>query len=220
MRVDIQGAPAFGYLDVELQPGDQIVTEAGSMSTMASDLTMQTSFNGGFFRAILRRVFGGESVFINRYTNSTSSPRRITLVQATPGDVKEHVLSNSEFHLQPGAFLACEPTVRLGMKFAGFTSFIAREGLFKLVLTGTGRVWFGAYGALMEKFVDGETIVDSSHLVAYDPNLKLKLQLAGGIFSSFFGGEGIVTRVIGRGKIIIQTRSISGLVGWINPKLW
>jgi uncharacterized protein (AIM24 family) len=49
--------------------------------------------------------------------------------------------------------------------------------------------------------------------------MKLKMQLAGGIFSSFFSGEGLVTRVEGKGKVWIQTRSLSGLVGWLNPKL-
>ncbi|MEJ2065071.1 MAG: TIGR00266 family protein [Reinekea sp.] len=104
------------------------------------------------------------------------------------------------------------------MRWAGFVSFIAREGLFKLQVTGSGKVWYGAYGALLEKEIDGEYIVDTSHLVAYEPGVKLKLQLAGGIFSSFFGGEGLVTRVTGKGKIIVQTRSISGLAGWLNPK--
>ncbi len=49
--------------------------------------------------------------------------------------------------------------------------------------------------------------------------MKLKLQLAGGIFSSLFGGEGFVTRVEGKGKIVIQTRSLSGLANWLNPRL-
>ena len=69
---------------------------------------------------------------------------------------------------------------------------------------------------MIEREVDGEFIVDTSHLVAYEPQLKLKTQLAGGIFSSFFGGEGLVTRVEGKGRIIIQTRSMSGLASWTN----
>ena len=67
--------------------------------------------------------------------------------------------------------------------------------------------------------VDGEFIVDTSHLVAYDPTIKLKLQLAAGLFSSFFSGEGLVTRVQGKGRVVIQTRSISGISSWVNPKL-
>jgi uncharacterized protein (TIGR00266 family) len=98
-------------------------------------------------------------------------------------------------------------------------SWIGREGLFKLAVSGTGTLWYGAYGGLLEKQIKGQYIVDTSHLVAYEPHMKLKVQLAGGIFSSVFGGEGLVTRVEGSGKITIQTRSLDGLKNWLNPKL-
>jgi uncharacterized protein (TIGR00266 family) len=118
--------------------------------------------------------------------------------------------------LQGGAYVASTPGVKLGVKWAGIASFIGGEGLFKLQVSGTGKVLFGAYGALIEKEIDGEYIVDSSHLVGYTPDMKLKMQLSGGILSSFFGGEGLVTRVEGKGKIIIQSRSVSGLTKWLN----
>jgi uncharacterized protein (TIGR00266 family) len=121
--------------------------------------------------------------------------------------------------LQPGAYIASTPGIKLGLRWAGLASAIGREGLFKLLVSGTGTVWYGAYGALLEKPVDGEFIVDSSHLVIYEPQLKLKVQLAGGVFSSFFGGEGLVTRVNGSGNIVIQTRSLDGLKNWLNPRL-
>jgi uncharacterized protein (TIGR00266 family) len=141
-------------------------------------------------------------------------------VQPTPGQVQCLELANDKFYLQPGAFLAATEGVRLGVVWAGLISWLAREGLFRLVVSGTGKVWYGAYGALLEREIDGEYIVDTSHLVGYTPGIKLKLQLAGGIFSSFFGGEGLVTRVEGKGKIVIQTRSVHGLLSWINPKLF
>ena len=122
--------------------------------------------------------------------------------------------------MQPGAYLASTDGVNLGIKWAGLVSFIAREGLFKLVASGTGKLYFGAYGGLIEHQVNGEFIVDSGHLVAYDPDIKLRLQLAGGIFSSFFSGEGLVTRLAGNGRVYLQSRSLNGLTDWINPKLW
>jgi uncharacterized protein (AIM24 family) len=87
------------------------------------------------------------------------------------------------------------------------------------MVSGTGTVWYGAHGALMEREIDGEFIADTSLLVTYEPQLKLKVQLAGGIFSSFFGGEGLVTRVVGKGTVVIQTRSLEGLRSWLNPRL-
>lgn len=221
MKAQIDGAPAFAHLQVELAPGEAIMAESDAMASMAADLSMRTQLNGGLFGGIARRVFGGESLFINRFQNDTQGPRRLTLVQPTPGDMLCRELAAREtYYLQPGAFIACEPTVTIGLAWAGLVSFIAREGLFKLTVTGPGRVWYGAYGALLERQIDGEFIVDTSHLVAYEPGIKLHLQLAGGVFSSFFGGEGLVTRVVGRGKVVIQTRSLTGLTGWLNPKLW
>lgn len=219
MKTDIKGGDAFSYVDVELEPGDRLVAESNAMSSMSADLDLKAKWNGGFFFALLRKLLVGETLFINHFSNNTDGARRLVLVQPTPGSVRCLELDNDTFYLQPGAFLACAGDVKVGVKFAGLISFIAREGLFRIVVSGTGKVWYGAYGALIDKDVDGEYIVDTSHLVGYTPGIGLKLQLAGGLFSSLFGGEGLVTRVQGKGRIVIQTRSLSGLANWINPKL-
>lgn len=219
MKANIKGGHAFSYVEVELAPGESIMTEPDAMSSMDASLDLTAHFNGGLIKGLLRKYLGGESLFISRFHNATSTPRSMTIVQPTPGEVLCKELNDEVYYMQPGAFLACEESVKIGLGFAGFASWIAREGLFRIKVSGHGKVWFGAYGALLEKEVNGEYIVDTSHLVAYDPSLRLNLQLAGGLFSSFFGGEGLVTRVSGKGKIVIQTRSISALAGWLNPKL-
>jgi uncharacterized protein (TIGR00266 family) len=219
MKTSIEGRPAFAHLHVDLEPGESVIAEADAMAGMSADLDMKARLNGGFFRAIARRIFGGESLFINEFKNNTAGTCRVTLVQTTAGDMGAVELTGNSLCLQPGAYIASTPGVKLGLKWAGFASFIGREGLFKLMVSGHGTVWYGAYGSLLERTVDGEFIVDTSHLVTYEPQLKLKVQLAGGIFGSFFGGEGLVTRVNGKGRIIIQTRSLEGLRSWLNPRL-
>jgi uncharacterized protein (TIGR00266 family) len=220
VNTTLKGGKAFSYIDVELAPGERIIAESDAMSSMDARLDLNAHFNGGIIKGLLRKYLGGESLFISHFSNPTSSPCKLTLVQPTPGEILCKELNNDIYYLQPGAFLACEPGITIGLQFAGFTSWIAREGLFRIVLSGQGKIWFGAYGALLEKEVDGEFIVDTSHLVGYEPSLRLHLQLAGGLFSSFFGGEGLVTRISGKGKIIIQTRSLSSLAAWLNPKFW
>ena len=220
MKTEIKGSPSFGYIDVQLSPGECIYAESDAMTSMSADLDMSVQFNGGFISAIMKRVLGNESFFLSRFSNNTNSVKHVNLVQSVPGEVREEILSNSSICMQPGAYLASTEGVHLGIRWAGLVSFIAGEGLFRLVAKGNGKVWYGAFGALVEQQVNGNFIVDSGHLVAYDPSIKLKLQLAGGIFSSILGGEGLVTRVEGTGKIIIQTRSLSGLAAWINPKFW
>ncbi len=63
-------------------------------------------------------------------------------------------------------------------------------------------------------------VVDTGHLVAYEPTIGIRMGMAGGIFSSFFGGEGLVTRVTGPGRIYMQSRSMDGLAAWTNSHLW
>ena len=221
MKSEIKGQPSFCYIHVDLEPGESVIAESDAMASMAAELDMETSFNGGFFSGLLKKFLGGESLFINKFTNNTDSSKRVTLVQATPGEVREVQLSDSDpgICLQPGAYVCSTPGIKLGIKWVGFGSFIGREGLFKLMITGSGTLWYGAYGGLFEREIDGEFIVDTAHLVAYQPSMKLKVQLAGGIIASFLGGEGLVTRVEGKGKITLQSRSLSGLAGWVNPRL-
>jgi len=218
MEAEIKGSQAFSYIEIDLEPGGAVITESDAMSSMDADLDLTAAFNGGFFKGMLKKYLGGETLFISRFSNNTSAIKRVTLVQPVPGEIRCYELCGGEFNLQPGAYLASTEGVTLGLRWAGLVSFIAREGLFKMTATGNGKVWYGAYGALIEKEIDGEYIVDTSHLVAYEPGITLKLQLAGGLFSSFFGGEGLVTRVQGKGKIVVQSRSVSGLAGWLNPK--
>lgn len=219
MQTEIKGGSAFSYLEVELAPGETILAESDAMASMDAALDMRARFNGGLLMALLLRFLGGESLFINLFVNASKAARRLTLVQPTPGEIRCVELNNTSLCLQGGAFLACTSGVKLSLRWSGLVSWIAGEGLFKLMVSGVGKVWYGGYGALIEKPVDGEYIVDSGHLLAWDPQIRLRLQLSGGIFSSLFGGEGLVTRVEGKGSVIVQTRNIDGLTSWLNPRL-
>ncbi len=220
MKVKIEGAPAFAHLHMELAPGESLVAESDAMTTMAADLDMEAKLNGGLFPGLAKKFLGGESLFINHFTNHSQEPKRLTLTQGTPGDIRQVTLDNESICLQPGAYIASTPELSLGVKWAGLASGIGREGFFKLLVSGAGTLWYGAYGGLVDQQVEGEYIVDTGHLVSYQPHLKLKVQLAGGLVASFLGGEGLVTRLEGYGKCVLQTRSLSGLAGWLNPRLW
>lgn len=187
------------------------------MASMSATVKMEAQWAGGFFSAIWRRVFGGESLFVNEF--SADEPGELVLTQPLPGDVDCIELANTSLYLQPGAFLACEPGVRLGVGWAGWSSWIGREGLLRLRASGQGKLWFGAYGGIFMREIDGELIVDTGHLVAYEPTLKLSAGLAGSAWSSLLGGEGLVTRVRGQGRVYLQSRSLSALATWTNSHL-
>ncbi|MFW5814553.1 MAG: TIGR00266 family protein [Spirochaetota bacterium] len=219
MRTEISGSPSFAHVHVDLSPSESVIAENDAMQSMSADIQMTTKTNGGFLSALGKKLFGGESFFVNRFSNAASGPRRVTVAQDVPGEILELQLRDGqEICLQKGAFLACTEKVQLKTSWAGFVSWISGEGLVKLKAGGAGTLWYGAYGGIIKREVRGELKVDDGHLVAYDPALKLKLAMAGGFFASLFGGEGLVTRLVGNGTVYIQTRSIRGLAAWLNPK--
>lgn len=217
MEAITRNRPSFANVLVKLEPGDKIIAEADAMASMSASVQMQTRWSGGMFGAILKRVFGGESLFVNEF--SSQEPAELVLTQGLPGDIECIELKGTSLFLQPGAFLACEPGVSLGLKWAGIASLVGGEGLFRLRVSGTGRIWFSAYGGIFTREITDEYIVDTGHLVGYEPTINIRVGMAGGIFSSFFGGEGLVTKVRGPGRIYMQSRNFSGLTAWMNAHI-
>lgn len=218
MKYDIRYKPAFACLFVTLEPGEQVTAEAGAMVSMDGGIAMKTEFSGGFLPAIMRSFFGGESLFVNIYRNTSNAPKTVILTQSMIGDIHRIDLSQGDICFQPGAYIAHTPGANMGVKWAGFKSWFAGEGLFKLQFSGSGRVFYGCYGGIMEKRITGEYIVDNSHLVAYDPGIEMNIGMSGGLIGSLTSGEGFVNKLKGRGRIYLQSRSVDGLVGFLRTK--
>jgi uncharacterized protein (TIGR00266 family) len=220
MQVDLKHKPAFTTINVHLVPGETLIAESDAMACMSAHVRLKPKLNGGLVRGLGRKVFGRESLFVNHFTVE-GGEGDLVLSQTTPGDIVETTLNETGLFLQPGAFIACEPSVTLGLGWAGLRSWFGSEGLFRLHVSGSGRVWFGAYGAVLERDLgDEEYIVDTSHLLAYEPSVSMRVGMAGGIFSSFFSGEGFVSRMRGPGKIYLQNRSLPGLTAWTNAHIF
>ena len=219
MKYEIRYKPSFASIFLTLEPGDRITAEAGAMTSMAAEVGMQTQLSGGLLQALLKKFLGGESLFVNEFSNTSNKPLQLVLSQGTVGDIVAIELNGNEICFQPGAYIAHTPGVHMAVHWAGFASFFAGEGLFKLKLNGRGIVFFGGYGGLTQRRVDGDFIVDSGHLVAYDPSIKMNIRLAGGLVGSVTSGEGLVNHLSGQGRIYLQSRSTDGLVRFIRSKL-
>jgi uncharacterized protein (TIGR00266 family) len=219
VKSEIRYKPAFSAIFVTLEPGERIIAEAGAMVSMDAKLSMKTEFSGGFFSGLMRKLFGGESLFVNVFINETQQALDLVLTQSAIGDIEEIELQGNEICFQPGAYIAHIPGVKMSITFAGFASWFAGEGLFKIKLGGRGKVFFGAYGGITKKRISGDFIVDNSHLVAYEPGIKMAIRLSGGLFSSITSGEGLVNKLSGNGIIYLQSRSIDGLVRFLRPKV-
>lgn len=219
MKYDVRYKPTFATVFVMLQPGEKIVAEAGAMASMDGGVELTTQFSGGFIPALLKAFLGGESMFINTFRNQSLIPKQVVLTQSTIGDITCLELNDKELCLQPGAYIGHAGNINLTVGWAGFSSWIAGEGLFKLKISGRGIVFIGAYGGLSKRTVNQEFIVDTGHLVAYDPSLKMNIKLSGGLFGSITSGEGLVNKITGNGEIYLQSRSVDGIVRFLRPKL-
>ncbi len=217
MDYDIRFRPAFASLFVTLAPGETIVTEPGAMTSMDTGLTMTTRFD---WRGILRAIFGGESAFLNYFKNKSNTSQTIVITPPNIGDIICVDIDDRGLCLQAGGFIACTPGVKLGIEWAGWASFFGGEGLFRLKLTGNGKAFIGCFGGISELEIPGTFIVDTGHLVAYDPRTKIKIKFAGSIIGSIKSGEGLVMELKGNGKMYLQSRSVDGLVRFLRPKCY
>ncbi len=219
MEVEVCNRPSFAHLRAKLSPGEVIIAESGSMASMTSNTNLHATWNGGFFTALIRKIFGGESLFVNEIS-STSGTAEVMLTQSTPGDMIAIALNGTEMFLESGSFVACTPGVTMRVGFAGFASIFGGEGFFRLKVGGQGTVWIGGYGSIVARELTSELTIDSGHLIAYETTVSLASGLAGGIVSSVLSKEGIVMRARGPGRIYLQTRSLDGLATWTNRFLF
>ncbi|MEK6236102.1 MAG: TIGR00266 family protein, partial [Planctomycetales bacterium] len=201
-------------LTVAMGPGDSVWVESGAMSRMSKNMEMKTRAIGGMFKAILRRMVGGESVLVGEYTSPGVG--FVALSPAAPGCVLHREMKGDSFNLTAGAFMACTPGMELKTRFGGLKAFFSGEGAFFLEASGTGDLFFNAYGGVVEKEIDGNFTVDTGHLVAWEPTLDYSIGGMGGLKQTLFSGEGLVMKFSGRGKIYLQTRYLSGMAGWLT----
>ena len=220
LTTQLLGSASFRLLKVEIAPNGAIIVEPGLMASQDSSLNCETRINRGLISGLMAKFLGGESFFINIYSNPTTKSGQLMITQATPGEIIQRDLENETIFLESGAFMAMTPGIQSSTVWAGFSSYFAGEGLFRLRYRGTGTLWFGSYGAVIEKDLNGDLLVDSHHLLAYPSTVKWSLKLVGSLFSSLMSREGFVLRLKGTGKIYLQTRSVKGLAQWLNSRFW
>lgn len=217
MDVQVRGRPSFSHLVLKLLPGETVRAEAGAMVSRSAGIRPQAAFNGGFFRALLLRFLGGESLFVNWF--HADAPGELVLTQTTPGDVTEIELHGNEICLTEGSLIAATKEVDVGVQWAGFASWIGGEGLFRLTVSGRGKVWIGGFGSIVQLDLRGPLTIDTGHLVAYEPTVSLQTRMSGSLFTSLAGGEGLVMEASGPGKVWLQSRNLDAFASWVSPYL-
>jgi uncharacterized protein (TIGR00266 family) len=218
---EIQHSPAYASLVLQLKAGETILVESGAMAAMDSWITMKSKMKGGLLQGA-KRMLGGESLFISEFT-SEGRPGQLYVSPGAPGDVQHYTLDGSKsLMIQSSGFVAASPTVDLDSKFQGMKGFFSGESLFLLKATGVGDLWFSSYGAILEIPVAGEYVVDTGYIVAFEDTLTYSVEMISGLsfkglMTGILGGEGLVCRFRGQGKLWIQSRLLYNFINFVNP---
>ncbi len=216
MDVEFIGDPEYTLARTSLSNDEQIVAEANAMASMSPNIHMQTSTKGGFMQSARRSVMGGESFFLNTFSVESGEHGFVDLAPGAQGDMV-HIDLDGEMGVQSGCFVASAPSVELDASFSGFKGFFGGLGLTMLRMSGKGDLLLASFGAIMEKQVDGEYVVDSGHIVAFDRTLNFDVERVGGWGTTLLSGEGLVCRFNGEGTVYVQTRNVPGFAAWIHP---
>jgi uncharacterized protein (TIGR00266 family) len=224
----ITHGPSFAMLRVDLAPGETVVSEAGAMVARHQHVGMAVKLNAGkkagffavlkaLFVALLRRMVGGETFFVNHF--NAAQPGSVWLAPPLSGQVVHRRMNGETLVLSTGAYLAHMGDVDLKLKFGGLRGLLAKEGAFFLAISGHGELWFTSYGGVETiDLAGGSYIVDNGHLVGYEGNLTFNIRTPGGGLLGFAAsGEGLVCEFQGQGRIWLQTRNLQSLAGWLGP---
>lgn len=223
---EIKGAE-MQFVEIELDPGEAAVGEAGSMMFMDAGIGMDTVFGdgsaqqGGFFGKLLgagKRLVTGESLFTTVYSNNARQKQRVAFAAPYPGRILAMDLRRLGGTLicQKDAFLCAARGVQLGIALQRklSTGFFGGEGFIMQRLDGDGLAFVHAGGTLLERELKpGETLlVDTGCVVAYTPNVNFEIQYVGKIKTALFGGEGLFfAKMSGPGHVWLQSLPFSRL---------
>ncbi len=220
MDIQLNYRPAYSMATVKLSPGEAIRAESGAMVGMSDTLSMETSARtqkGGLLKGLARKMLTGESFFLNLF-KAEAVAGEVHLSPSNVGDLVVHE-NNGELLIQSTCYVASHPAIDIQTKVAGFKNWFGGKGFFMLKAVGTGPVLLGAFGAIHEVEITEDFIVDTGHIVAFEPTLDYKIKRVGSWFSTFFSGEGFVCHFSGRGKLWIQTRNPGEFGKLVGTKL-
>lgn len=218
------------FVEVELDPGESAVAEAGAMMYKDSSIQMEavfgdgsTSGDGSFMGKLLgagKRLITGESLFMTVFTHTGQGKAHVAFGAPYPGNIIPLSLDtvNGTLICQKDCFLAAAKGVSIGIYFQRkiLTGLFGGEGFIMQRLDGDGQVFLHAGGTVVERVLQpGETMhVDTGCLVAMEQTVEFDIQQAGNIKTALFGGEGLFfARVQGPGRVWLQSLPFSRLAG-------
>lgn len=219
------------FVEVELDPGESAVAEAGAMMYKDASIAMEAVFGDGsggaaessFMDKLLgagKRIITGESLFMTVFTHAGQGKAHVAFGAPYPGNIIPLSLTtvNGTLICQKDCFLCAAKGVSIGIHFQRkiMTGLFGGEGFIMQRLDGDGQVFLHAGGTVVERVLGpGEVLhVDTGCLVAMEQTVDFDIQQAGNIKTALFGGEGLFfARVVGPGRMWLQSLPFSRLAG-------
>ena len=222
MNVKILHQPDSAIAHITMGAGEELVAEAGCMIAMSGYINANTTLRqgkGGGILGGLKRMVAGESLFLSVF-RSPSAGSEIFLAPKLLGDILAYQVTSTGLVVQATSYLASESDVDIDLGFQGFKSFFSGESIFWLDISGRGLVLLATFGAIYEVPVDGEYIVDTGHIVAFEKSLTFTISKPGSSWiGAFLGGEGLICRFKGKGRLFCQTHNPSAFGRMVGSQL-
>ncbi len=210
-------------VEFQLNQGETIFTQSGGMSWQTDGIEMTTNARGGVLKG-LGRMFAGESMFMAHY-RAHRDGASIAFAATVPGSVVPvDVEQSGGIIIQKGAFLCAEDTVELETVFTKKLSagFFGGEGFILQRLEGRGKAFLEIDGDMVQKDLKpGEVLkVDSGNVAAFSSTVSYEVETVKGMGNILFGGEGLfLTRLVGPGRVILQTMNFADFAGRIAARI-
>lgn len=211
-------------VELTLNTGEAIVSQSGGMTWQSEGIAMSTDTNGGIKKGI-GRMFSGDSFFMNTYMAKQDNAK-IAFASTLPGKIFPVDLSTipNGIIAQKGAFLCAEKSVQFDIAFTRKFSagLFGGEGFILQNIHGLGTAFLEIDGDVVEKdLAPGEVIkVDTGNVVAFDKSVSYSIEIIKGFSNVIFGGEGLfLTKLVGPGKVILQTQNFNDFAGRIIAKI-
>ena len=211
-------------VEMTLRQGEIVYTQSGGMTYQTEGIQMKTNARGGVLKS-LGRAFSGESIFMAHYSAETDGAK-IAFSATIPGSIVPVNMAGlpDGLIIQKGSFLCAENTVSTQVTFTKkFSSgLFGGEGYILQKATGTGLLFLEVDGDMITMTLQpGETIkVDTGNVVAFENSVSYQIETVKGLGNIFLGGEGLfLTKLVGPGRVILQTQNFGDFVGRIVPFL-
>ncbi|MCC9602927.1 TIGR00266 family protein [Stieleria sp. JC731] len=224
MQYELLSRPAMTVAKLTLAAGETVTCEVGAMIAMNGGFNVETTSRkkggGGGIAKGLKRMFAGENFFLNHFT-ATQHDQSLIIGPQLLGDIMYYQMTGGTLIVQGSSWLASSTSIDIDATWQGLgKALFSGESMFWVKCSGVGDLLLNSFGAIHCVEVNGEYVVDTGHIVAFEDTLQFRIGKASkSLVGSVLGGEGLVCKFSGQGKLYFQSHNPPSFGKLLGPKL-